>query len=80
MSVKACSRIEEVVIGKPKEIFKRFSRLGVYQWQDVLQAARGKIDESLVAFRFSMTERFRNPVGLEALQRFGISPPIVSRR
>lgn len=80
MTVKACSRIEEVFIGKPKELFKKFSRLGVYQWRDVLAAANGNINEHLLAFRFAMTERFVNPISLDQLERLGISPPIMSPR
>jgi hypothetical protein len=80
MMVKACSRIEEVFVGKPKEVFKRFSRLGVYQWRDVLGAADGDIDEHLLAFRFAMTERFERPVSLDELKRIGVAPPIMSPR
>ena len=80
MTVKACSRIEEVFVGKPKEVFKKFSRLGVYQWRDIFKAVGGRIDESLLAFRFSMTERFDCPVGLKTLERLGISAPIMSPR
>ena len=32
MTIKACSQLEEVVIGKPKELFRRFQRLGIYEW------------------------------------------------
>jgi hypothetical protein len=72
--------MEEVVVGKPKEVFKRFSRLGVYQWRDVLAAAGGDINEQLLAFRFAMTERFAHPVSLDDLERLGVSPPIMSPR
>lgn len=80
MTIKACSRIEEIVIGRPKDVFKKFSRLGVYQWHDVLSAAGGDINESLLAFRFAMTERFTNPVPLDTLERLGVAPPIMSPR
>ncbi|MBI3850440.1 MAG: GNAT family N-acetyltransferase [Verrucomicrobia bacterium] len=80
MTVKACSRIEEVFVGRPKEVFKKFSRLGVYQWRDVLNAAGGNLNEHLLAFRFAMTERFARPVSLEELERLGVAPPIMSPR
>jgi hypothetical protein len=80
MTIKACSRLEEVFIGKPKEVFKKFSRLGVYQWHDVLAAAGGAIDEQLLAFRFAMTERFPRPISLGQLEHLGVSPPIMSPR
>jgi len=40
LSVKACSRLEEAIIGKPKELFRRFKRLGVYEWKDVSKLLR----------------------------------------
>lgn len=80
MTIKACSRIEEVFVGKPKEVFKKFSRLGVYQWRDVLGAAGGDINEDLLAFRFAMTERFAQPVSLEEIEQLGVAPPIMSPR
>ena len=80
MSVKACSRIDEVMVGKPKELFKKLSRLGVYEWRDVFKAAEGDINHSLLAFRFSMTERFVNPLDLAALKKIGVASPIMSAR
>lgn len=44
-----------MVIGPPKELFRRFKRLGVYEWNDVLGKA-GSIDGELMAFRFDDTE------------------------
>jgi predicted nucleic acid-binding protein/GNAT superfamily N-acetyltransferase len=80
MTVKACSRVEEVMIGKPKDLFKKLSRLGVYEWRDIFRAAEGDITKSVMAFRFSMTERFTKPVDLTALIKLGIAPPIMSSR
>ncbi len=80
MTVKACSRIEEVFIGKPKDVFKKFNRLGVYEWRDVLAAAGGDLNEHLLAFRFAMTERFARAVSLNELNRVGVLSPIMSPR
>jgi GNAT superfamily N-acetyltransferase/predicted nucleic acid-binding protein len=80
MAVKACSRIEEVMIGKPKDLFKKLSRLGVYEWRDIFKTAEGDVNKSILAFRFSMTERFAKPVDLTALKELGIAPPIMSSR
>jgi GNAT superfamily N-acetyltransferase/predicted nucleic acid-binding protein len=80
MTIKACSQLEEVVIGKPKELFRRFQRLGVYEWPDIYEAAGKDIFKDIVAFRFRMTERFQNPIGMEALEALGIRAPFMSPR
>lgn len=68
MAIRACSRIEEVVVGKPKELFRQFRRLGIYEWKHVLDAAKGNENQSLMAVRFSGTELFNMPIGLEELR------------
>ncbi len=80
MSVKACSRLEDVVVGKPKELFKRFRRLGVFQWEDVFQAAKNDLTNDLLAFRFSMTERFTKPISLHQLDALDIRQPLLAPR
>lgn len=80
MTIKACSQLEEVVVGKPKELFRRFQRLGVYEWRDVYAAAGNDISKDIVAFRFRMTERFSHPVGMAALETLGIRAPFMSPR
>jgi hypothetical protein len=67
MSIRACSYLDEIVIDKPKPIFSRFRRLGVYQWPDVFQVAKENLDQEIMAFRFSHTEVFNNPIGKNEL-------------
>ena len=80
MSIKACSHLEEQVIGSPKEVFARFRHLGVFDWKHVLETADGKLDHPLMAFRFSRTERFVRPVTLAELQKMDIPQPQNPRR
>ena len=80
MTIKACSQLEEVVVGKPKELFRRFQRLGVYEWRDVYDAAGKNVSNDIVAFRFRMTERFHKPIGMDALEALGIRGPFMSPR
>ena len=80
MTIKACSQLEEVVVGKPKELFRRFQRLGVYQWDDVYAVAEHNVANDILAFRFRMTERFNNPVTVDDLKTLGIRPPFMSPR
>jgi GNAT superfamily N-acetyltransferase/predicted nucleic acid-binding protein len=80
MTIKACSHIEEVVIGKPKDLFRRFQRLGVLQWPDVYAVAGHNVATDVAAFRFRMTERFPQPVGTDKLETLGIRGPFMSPR
>ncbi len=80
MSIKACSHLEERVVGLPKELFARFRHLGVFDWKHVLETAHGKLDHPLMAFRFSRTERFVRPVTLAELQQMDIPQPQNPRR
>jgi GNAT superfamily N-acetyltransferase len=80
MSIKACSHLEERIVGTPKELYARFRHLGVYAWKHVLETADGKLDHPLMAFRFSRTERFVRPVTLTELQQLEIPQPLNPRR
>ena len=80
MTIKACSQLEEVIVGKPKELFRRFQRLGIYEWRDVYEAAGKNIATDIAAFRFRMTERFKIPVGMDTLEAIGIRGPFMSPR
>jgi len=66
MQLKACSFLDEVVTGKAKDLFKRFQRLGIYEWRDILRDA-GNPDNPLMALRFSNTEAFRSPINLQSV-------------
>lgn len=80
MSIKACSMLEEVVLGKPKELFRRFQRLGVFEWRDIYAFSGKDLTKDLVAFRFRMTERFQKPVGMDSLESLDIRGPFMSPR
>lgn len=67
MRIRACSRIAEVCIGKPKSLFKRFRRLGVYEWSDVFETARRDSERDIMAVRFHDTELLQ-PVEWDTFQ------------
>ncbi len=54
--IRACSRIAAVCVGKPKPLFKRFQRLGVYEWKDVFATAKKDINKEIMAIHFHDTE------------------------
>jgi ribosomal protein S18 acetylase RimI-like enzyme/predicted nucleic acid-binding protein len=69
MSIRACSYLDEVVVDKPKVLFSRFRRLGIYRWEDVYRVAKERIDQEIMAFRFSRTEVFNTPIHRDNLQK-----------
>lgn len=69
MSIRACSYLDEIVVDKPKALYSRFRRLGIYQWEDLFRVAKRDVDQEIMAFRFSNTEMFRAPVHKDVLQR-----------
>jgi len=66
--VRGCSVVQEVLVGSAKEAFRRFRRLGVYEWRDVSEIARGDPEKRVMAFRFSHTELLRHPIHWDVLQ------------
>jgi predicted nucleic acid-binding protein/GNAT superfamily N-acetyltransferase len=68
MHIRACSAINEVTIGRAKDLFRRFRRLGVYEWRDVLRTAKGDGNNYIMALRFSNTELLSQPIDLMTLK------------
>jgi predicted nucleic acid-binding protein len=69
MAIRACSYVDEVTVGSVKELFRKFRRLGVYSWRDVVGVTKGDPHGDVMAFRFSGTERFKKPVGFKSAQQ-----------
>ncbi|MDB9484919.1 N-acetyltransferase, partial [Dolichospermum circinale CS-537/05] len=61
-AIRACSRLDEVTIGKPKDLYKTYRRLGIYSFQDVLKTAQEDLSKDIKAVKFSDTELFTNPI------------------
>ncbi|MGC3971613.1 MAG: GNAT family N-acetyltransferase [Pirellulales bacterium] len=68
MRIRACSRILEVAVGLPKDLFKRFRRLGVYEWSDVFDTAKQDLNKPIMAIRFHDTELFPSPMEWQDFQ------------
>jgi len=47
---------------------------------DIYEAAGKNIYKDIIAFRFRMTERFQNPIGMDTLEALGIRGPFMSPR
>ncbi len=61
-SIVACSYLDEVHVGKAKELFRRFRHYGIYEWKNILDLAKGNPDNLVKALKFRDTEVFRNAV------------------
>ncbi len=82
--IRACSRLDEVVVADPKSLYRRFKRLGVYRWERVYEVAKKDVSNRIMALRFSDTELFKAPISrkqaLSILKNDGIKtgcvPPV----
>ncbi len=68
MQVRACSSLDEILIGRAKDLFHRFERLGIYEWEDVLRTAKNDPDNKIMALRFSNTELLPQSIPLSTLE------------
>ena len=68
-SIKACSNLTEVVVDKPKPLFTKFHRFGVYNWKDLLKVAKNDLQAEIMGFRFAKTELLTRPVHKNDLQK-----------
>lgn len=66
--IRACSRMVDVRLGEPKELYRLYRRLGVWNWKDVKGCADGKLDRTIMALRFDDTLRFKSPVAWHIFQ------------
>ncbi|MBO1346021.1 MAG: GNAT family N-acetyltransferase [Hormoscilla sp. GUM202] len=67
-AVRACSRLSDVAIGKPEELYRRFRNLGIYERQNVYNVAHGNLEQDIMAIAFSDTELFSQPIPLKKVQ------------
>jgi predicted nucleic acid-binding protein/GNAT superfamily N-acetyltransferase len=68
MQIRACSSLDEVIIGRAKDLYNRFERLGIYDWEDVLRTAKHNVNKKIMALRFSNTVLLPRPIGLQTLK------------
>lgn len=63
--IRACSYIDEVTIGNASHLFKKYNRLGVYCWDDIMKMTKDNPDQNIMAIVFNNTELFKNPISFE---------------
>ncbi|MFB2920140.1 MULTISPECIES: GNAT family N-acetyltransferase [Aerosakkonema] len=67
--IRACSRLDEIVIGNPEDLFRQFRKFGVYEKEDLLKLIKNEVNNDIIALRFSDTEVFSNPITLKDVQK-----------
>ena len=68
-AIRACSRLEEVIVGKPKELYRRFRALGVFEEKNILEIEKGNENVEVMAIRFSDTELFDRCIFHDEMQQ-----------
>ena len=64
----AVSCLDDVVIDTTKELFRKFKKFGVLEWEDLREMCDGDPSKELMVLKFSHTFPFREPVSLEVLR------------
>ena len=64
------SRLDEVECGRPKEMLRKYRKLGVLEWEDLSALCHGDPAKEIMCLRFSHTFRFTQAVSLAQLRVF----------
>ena len=67
--IAAVSHLDEVVLDKPKELFRKFRRFGTYEWRDLYETCGGDITKKVMALLFSHTFPLRRRVPLDEIRK-----------
>jgi predicted nucleic acid-binding protein len=71
--IRACSRLIGHEVDAAKTLFKKYRKLGIYQWRNLMDLTKGDPYGKLMALRFYQTECFINPIPLKEFAKFGIN-------
>ena len=78
------SRLDQVEMDPPKELFRRFEKYGTLEWEDLYKMCAGDVTKELMALRFSHTFPLTRPVSLtevwQAFEEDGIGRSLQSPR
>jgi predicted GNAT family acetyltransferase/predicted nucleic acid-binding protein len=78
--IRHTSLVREVRVDRPKELYKRFKGMGVYEWKDIFAAAQNDLNRSLKAFRFSSTGKILTECSKDHFTKLGICGEIYTVR
>ena len=66
--IVAISHLDEVEIGTPKELFKKFKKHGILTWDAIYKMCNGDTSKEIMALKFSHTFLFREPILLNDMR------------
>ena len=80
--IMAISSLDEIVIGTPKILFRKFAGFGILDWKDIFTLCEKDINKEIMVMKFSHTFSFRNRVDFNKMQEvyreFGENPVVQS--
>ena len=80
-SVVATSYLDEVITGKPKELYRDNKHYGIYEWSNIYNLCGCNVNNDIRLLRFSKTEVFDCPISWSKLKGIlGKDAPIQSPR
>ncbi|CAM1360717.1 Acetyltransferase [Tenacibaculum litopenaei] len=71
-AIVGCSYLDDMVMGKPKELFRQYKNFGIYEWEDIFKLAKNDTENKIKAIEFSDTEVFKNAIPLKKVQEIFI--------
>ena len=66
--VVAISQLDDIETGTARNLFRRYSGLGILDWNQIHSMCDGDPDTDIMALKFSHTFPFRRPISLEHLR------------
>ena len=66
--VVATSHLDEVIINTPKELYRKYKKLGILEWKNLYAICHGDISKQIMALGFSNTISFNQKIPLRQLQ------------
>ena len=66
--IVATSRLDEIEIGTPKDLYKKFKHDGILIWKEIYTMCENDVNKEIMVLKFSHTFPFRNPVDLESIK------------
>ncbi len=70
--VVAVSHLDAVEIGSPKQLLRKFKKIGILDWTNLFEMCEGDISRELMALKFSHSFPFRKPISLNALRNIAV--------
>jgi predicted nucleic acid-binding protein len=68
-AIVATSYLDEVMTGKPKDLYSTNKHFGIYEWKDIFALSDNNINKDIRALRFSRTEVFDKTVSYKAINQ-----------